>query len=263
MIGSKFKSKSRKLVAALAVRNKGSRLYGKPLQNLDVSKGTTILDNVIACLNTVDCVDQTVLGIAEGSENIVFADYATDNNLSFVIGDEVDVLGRLVACGIEVDATDIFRVTSESPFPSFEFIQEVWDQHIEKNADATFFDDVIDGCGFEIIKLDALKRSHEKGSEKHRSELCTLYLRENDGDFKLQKVFTPLGLNRQDLRLTVDNPEDLVLCKAVYENFLGMAPRIPIRAIVEFLDLNPSLISLTRKFTDEGYKSMYKWDTHE
>ena len=148
-------------------------------------------------------------------------------------------------------------------FPSFEFIQEVWDQHIEENADATFFDDVIDGCGFEIIKLDALKRSHEKGSEKHRSELCTLYLRENSGDFKLQKVFTPLGLNRQDLRLTVDNPEDLVLCKAVYENFLGMAPRIPIRAIVEFLDLNPSLIALTRKFTDEGYKSMYKWNTHE
>ena len=105
------KSKSRKLVAALAVRNKGSRLYGKPLQNLDISKGTTILDNIIACLNTVDCVDQTVLGIAEGSENIVFSDYANHNNLSFVVGDEVDVLGRLVACGIKALATDIFRVT--------------------------------------------------------------------------------------------------------------------------------------------------------
>ena len=28
----------RKLVAALACRNKGSRLYGKPLQNLDIDK---------------------------------------------------------------------------------------------------------------------------------------------------------------------------------------------------------------------------------
>jgi hypothetical protein len=35
--------KDRKLIAALAVRNQGSRLYGKPLQNLDVESGTTVL----------------------------------------------------------------------------------------------------------------------------------------------------------------------------------------------------------------------------
>ena len=35
----------RKLVAAIACRNQGSRLYGKPIQNLDVEDGITILDN--------------------------------------------------------------------------------------------------------------------------------------------------------------------------------------------------------------------------
>ena len=42
---------SKKLVAAIACRNNGSRLYGKPLQNLDVSNQVTILDNIIGCLN--------------------------------------------------------------------------------------------------------------------------------------------------------------------------------------------------------------------
>ena len=37
----------RKLVAALACRNQGTRLYGKPLQNLDIDKGITILDYMI------------------------------------------------------------------------------------------------------------------------------------------------------------------------------------------------------------------------
>ena len=32
------------LVAAIAVRNNGSRLYGKPLQNLDTENGISILD---------------------------------------------------------------------------------------------------------------------------------------------------------------------------------------------------------------------------
>ena len=44
------KVKKRKLVAVLACRNTGSRLYGKPLQNLDVNKNYTILDNIIKCL---------------------------------------------------------------------------------------------------------------------------------------------------------------------------------------------------------------------
>ena len=256
-------NRDRKLVVALAVRNQGSRLYGKPLQNLEIQSGTTILANLIACLKSVSCIDQIVLGIAEGTENAIFIDYAKKEKLRFIVGDETDVLARLIACGDEVDATDIFRTTSESPFPSFEYVQQAWDQHLVSGADGTFVDDVVDGCGFEIIKLDALRESHRKGSKRHRSELCTLYLRENSGDFNLQKYKAPPELNRKDLRLTVDNPEDLVLCRAVYKNFIAMAPRIPISKIIEFLDLNSSLIALTKPFTEEGYKSMYIWNDNE
>ena len=108
--------KSRKLCAALAVRNRGSRLYGKPLQNLDVSSGVKIIDNIIECLRTVECIDNIVLGIANGSDVSVFKEYALSNELAFIKGDEIDVLSRLIQCGNSVGATDIFRVTSESPF---------------------------------------------------------------------------------------------------------------------------------------------------
>ena len=255
--------RDRTLVVALAVRNQGSRLYGKPLQNLDVQSGTTILANIVACLQTINCIDKIVLGIAAGTENAIFVDYAQKEKLFFILGDETDVLARLIACGEEAGASDIFRATSESPFPSFEYVQQAWDQHLLSGADATFFDDVIDGCGFEIIKLDALKVSHKKGLKRHRSELCTLYLRENARDFNLQKYKSPPELNRKDLRLTVDNPEDLVVCRAVYKNFISKAPLIPIFKIVEFLDLNSSLISLAQPFTEEGYKSMYIWNKNE
>ena len=42
----------KKLVAVLACRNTGARLFGKPLQNLDVKKNYTIIDNLINCLKT-------------------------------------------------------------------------------------------------------------------------------------------------------------------------------------------------------------------
>jgi len=122
---------------------------------------------------------------------------------------------------------------------------------------------VVDGCGFEIIRLDALKESHKNGEDRHRSELCSLYLRENIQKYKVIKLESPFGFDRKDLRLTVDNPEDLVVCKAVYKNFIDLAPRIPLHKIISFLDMNKELVQLTQPFTEAGYDSMYLWSEDE
>ena len=252
-------SSIRKFVATIAVRNQGSRLYGKPLQNIDVESSTTVLDQIISCVKTIDCIDEVVLGVATGVENNIFQHYAAQNEIPFIVGDEIDVLGRLILCAEKVKGTDIFRVTSESPFPSYDYVQEAWTQHVASEADATFFDDVVDGCGFEIIRLEALKNAHQNGEDRHRSEMCSLFLRENIKKYKIKRFDAPHDLNRKDLRLTVDNPEDLVLCKAVYKTFIDLAPRIPLNKIIRFLDMNKDLVRLTQPFTEIGYESMYLW----
>ena len=106
----------RKLVAALACRNQGSRLYGKPLQNLDVEKGVRVIDNIIDGLNSLACIDSIVLGISEGEENEVFKTVANEKGIEYIVGNQIDVLHRLIMCAEKVNGTDVFRVTSESPF---------------------------------------------------------------------------------------------------------------------------------------------------
>lgn len=248
----------RRLVAAIACRNQGSRLYGKPVQNLDVEKGIRIIDNIIDCLSTIDCIDEITLGISEGGENDVFKIIAEQKGLRYAVGDQIDVLSRLIKCGQLAEATDIFRVTSESPFLYYEPVEDLWRRHQDEKADATFLDEVIDGCGFEIISLEALEESHLKGDKKHRSELCTLYIREHHQKFKIIKPDPPKELVRKDLRLTVDNPEDLAVCRIVYDAFERQAPRIPIAEIAKFLDANPKLIELISPFTENGYSTMYR-----
>jgi spore coat polysaccharide biosynthesis protein SpsF len=250
---------TRRLVAAIACRNQGSRLYGKPIQNLDVEKGVRILDNIVDCLRTLGCIDEIVLGISVGTENEVFKTIADQKGLRYVVGDEADVLSRLVECGRLAGATDIFRVTSESPFLYFDPVEDLWRRHQAEKADATFLEDIVDGCGFEIIAQRALEESHAKGERKHRSELCTLYIREHPETFKVLRVTAPAELIRRDLRLTVDNPEDLALCRVVYATFKSSAPRIPVPQIVRFLDANPKLIELVAPFAEAGYATMYRW----
>ena len=112
----------KKLVLALACRNNGSRLYGKPLQSLDIKSGLTIMDNIINSLKKVKCVKDIVLGISKGVENEDFVEYAKFNNIKYIRGNEIDVLSRLIKCGKKTSASDILRITSESPFPYVEKI---------------------------------------------------------------------------------------------------------------------------------------------
>lgn len=247
----------RRLVAAIACRNQGTRLYGKPMQNLDIENNIKIIDNIVNCLKTIKSIDEIILGISEGIENDIFKTIAKEKNIRYVVGDEQDVLSRLIDCGKLGEATDIFRITSESPFLYFEPVEELWKKHIENNLDATFLDDIIDGCGFEIISQKALESSHRDGESRHRSELCTLYIRENKDVFKIEKVTPPDSLKRIDLRLTVDNPEDLVICRTIFNQFKESQPRISVEKIVAYLDENPKLKELTFPFTEEGYDLMY------
>ena len=247
----------KKLVAALACRNQGTRLYGKPVQNLDIENGTRIIDNLISCLQSISCIDEVVLGISEGLENKIFTDIAKEKNIKYIIGDEDDVLSRLIDCGICSNATDIFRVTSESPFLFFEPVEELWSNHIKNKLDATFYDHIVDGSGFEILSLKALKKSHLKGEDKHRSELCALYIRENISEFKVEKPKPMQELVRKDLRLTVDNPEDLVVCRKLFTEFKHLAPRIPVLELVKYLDTKNELKELIYPLTESGYQTMY------
>ena len=76
-------------------------------------------------------------------------------------------------------------------------------------------------------------------------------------EFKVEKVKAPEHLNRKDLRLTVDNPEDLVICRKIYKHLKYQRPQISLEDIIIYLDENPHLKNLTYPFTEEGYNTMY------
>ena len=87
--------------------------------------------------------------------------------------------------------------------------------------------------------------------------MCTLYIREHEDDFKIQRLYPPEELNRKDLRFTVDYPEDLIVCRGVYEKFKGNVPMIPMLAAVRFIDNNEYLKKIIAPFCETGYSTMY------
>jgi spore coat polysaccharide biosynthesis protein SpsF len=241
----------RKLVAALACRMRGARLYGKPLQPLDINTGYTILDLLIDGIKAKVDIQEIVLGIAEGVENKVFEEVARKHGIGFIYGSEKDVLSRLISCGEHACATDIFRVTTECPFIAWELFETAWAQHIKNNNDITVTDYLSEGMNFEIYTQKSLEASHKNGGDYERSEFCSAYARRNPRAFKIEIIEPDKADQRLDLRLTVDYPEDLVVCRKVYENLKGKTPHIPIKDIIKFLNNNPGLHTLIDAYVDQ------------
>jgi spore coat polysaccharide biosynthesis protein SpsF len=238
---------SRRLSAVLACRANGTRLYGKPLQNL--APGVTILDQIVSAIRTFDQFDSVVLAISEGTDNLVFAEHAERLGCAHVFGDPEDVLARLIAAARSVGATDVFRVTTESPFFDYSMLDRAWAGHVDGEHDITVLDNLPAGTLFEIYTLESLERSHERGSPADRSELCSNYARFHQSEFRIEILEPEQELRRPELRLTVDYPEDLIVCRAVYQALADEAPRIPLARIIDFLDQNPALRSLTEPFS--------------
>jgi spore coat polysaccharide biosynthesis protein SpsF len=238
----------RKLVAALACRAGGSRLYGKPLQNL--GSGVRILDHILRAVAEAPEIGEAVLGISEGSENLPFVDVAHQHGVAYIWGDQKDVLWRLILCGRAAKGTDVFRITTECPFTAWELLADVWGRHVANGNDITVTEYMPEGVNFEIFTLESLERSHREGRDAERSEFCSAYPRRVPERFKIEVVEPPEALRRLDLRLTVDYPQDLILCRAIWEALKDRGHRIPIGDIVAWIDQHPDVHALVEPFVD-------------
>lgn len=247
-----------KVVATLACRVQSKRLYAKPLQFIDIDKEITILEYLFATLKTLEKIDDIVLAISEGEENLPFCRLAQKMNTPYIVGSEEDVQGRLIQAADFAKGDIIFRITTENPFVYLDGFDDILRRHIDENAALTVIEGLPEGTYWELINLKDLKRAHAAGERRHRSELCTLYMAEHPEEFKLLKL--PVGkakLKRPDIRLTVDYPEDLIVVREVYKALNRSGCIIAVEDIVNFLDAHQDLKHLN-DWIDSGMGRVWK-----
>lgn len=240
-----------KVAAVLACRAESSRLFGKPMQLVG---DRPIIQHLIDQLRKVKGIDEIVLAISDSPSSQIFIKYAEREGLHYVVGPEKDVLLRLIQGADLVQADIILRTTTENPFIYWENIDDLISDHIKNNADLTVTEKLPLGSFVEIISLNALKRSHKFGEDRHRSEYCTLFISENPDNFTIQRITPSMKLQRPDIRLTVDTPHDLILVRALWESLSKDGELVTLEKIIEFLDANPELLRI-----NNGEQTLYLW----
>ena len=69
-------------------------------------------------------LDEIILAVPKTKSDKIYNEVATKHKIKISFGPEKNVIKRLVIAAKEAGATDIFRVTSESPFLYYQQVKE-------------------------------------------------------------------------------------------------------------------------------------------
>lgn len=230
-----------KVDAILPVRVTGTRLYGKPLQLIDIENEITILEYLVKYIKESNYINDIILAIAERKRNDGFVELAEKNQWKYVFGDEEDVLGRVIHAAEKFNSNVVLQGSTESPFLFNKNIDEFIKKHIEGEYDFSSISELPEGSGYALYNINALRISHKKGSSQHRGEIIDAYIFDNKDKFKILFEVPENKLKRPEVRITVDYPEDLVFCRQVYQSLKGYKKLIAISDVIDFWDNNPEI----------------------
>jgi spore coat polysaccharide biosynthesis protein SpsF len=222
---------------------RSSRCPGKAIAPL---AGKPLLEHLLERVSSLGGRSRVVLATSVDPANDVLVDLAESLGVAAFRGDEDDVLGRHLEVARRWNVEHVVRVTGDNPLTDLPLIESLSRRHLELDADYTYVpgDALLMGILSEVISRRALETSHREGEDKHRSELVTLYIKENPERFRIERAELPRELYRPEYRLTVDEPEDVVLMERIFDRLYRPGRIFQTIEAIRLLDSKPELASI-------------------
>lgn len=237
-----------RVVATVEARMGSSRLPGKTL--MDVA-GATLLERVAQRLEMASCVDQVVIATTTEAKDDPIEALCRDKDIAVFRGSEDDVLGRVHEAAAAHGAKNrdiVVQSGADCPFYDPHLVDLLvatcvfGGYHYAANDMTLTFPEGVDA---HIIRFDALAEAAAEATLDNEREDTPRFLwnhPERYGIFNLE-AHPGSVLNRPELRLTVDYPEDMELTRLLYGALAG-TPGFSTFDLLRILDANPGWATL-------------------
>ena len=226
-----------KVLVLVAVRMKSSRLPKKALADLC---GKPLIIRLVERIQQAQIPSKVIICTSTNKQDDKLEKISYENDLECYRGSELDVMSRFIEVADREKANVIVRVTGDNPLTDPLMLDFMIEQHIKKKAEYTFNDDLPNGTRPEIINVEMLKRCHKNLQDPSSSEYMTWMLNRPDYFKTLRVKSNSKDIQRPEISLTVDTPNDFHLINSIYSEFNGNPPKLI--EIIKWLDLNPQLI---------------------
>lgn len=209
-----------KIGAIIQARMGSSRLPGKVLMSLPFCSNTTVLAHIINRLKKVRKINSIIVATSINTSDDSIVDEVNKNKVAVYRGSEEDVLERFYQVACKDSLHTIIRLTSDNPCVDQTILQEIIDKHINTNADYTKTIGLPLGMNFEIISFPALEMAYKEATSPEEREHVTPYIIKNKTKFRQEIIdFNSNSSLTENLRLTIDYPNDYAFLSLVYQFF--------------------------------------------
>lgn len=219
-----------------------TRLPGKILKQF--YGGKTLLETLLETLHKVQG-SKVIVATSVNENNDQLEKFLTEKGELVFRGSENDVLDRFIKAAEANGVDGIVRICSDNPFMDWHGIAQLVKKAKISDADYIGFrindkPSILTHFGFwgEFVRLSALKRvaeTTEEGTPAH--EHVTYHIYNHPDEYKCEWILCPDFLQgRDDIRLTIDTPEDLVNALKVYSDLKAQDENFTLQDVVAYLD---------------------------
>jgi spore coat polysaccharide biosynthesis protein SpsF len=229
-----------RVLIVVSARMRSSRCPGKAVAPL---AGRPLLTHLLERVSSLGGPERVVLATSVNPENDELVELARKSGVAAFRGDEDDVLGRHLEVARKWNASHVVRVTGDNPLTDLPLLESLAARQLAEEGDYTYVpgDALLMGILSEVISRRALEVSHRDGGDRHRSELVTLYIKENPERFRILPGALSPELYRPDYRLTVDEPNDVVLMERIFAKLYRPGRILQTIEAIRLLDERPEL----------------------
>ncbi|MBA7558935.1 8-amino-3,8-dideoxy-manno-octulosonate cytidylyltransferase [subsurface metagenome] len=232
--------KRKNVVAIIQARVGSTRLPGKVMLPI---VGKPMLWHVIERVKRCKKIDSIVVATAFIKENNPIIELAKECKVEIFIGSENDVLDRYYQAAMKFNVDVIVRITADCPLINPHTIDKMVDLCLKENAEYICghpdYPSIEQGIG--VISFSALEKVKTLTDKDYQKEHVTIYIKENPELFKIVAFIPKIIFQREDMRLTVDTKEDLILMREIYDKLYKENEIIEIEDVVSLLENNPDL----------------------
>lgn len=244
----------------IQARMGSTRLPGKILKPF--YGGKTLLETLLDNLHKVNGV-KVIVATSVNENNDQLEIFLREKNELVYRGSENDVLDRFIKAAEENNVEGIVRICSDNPFMDWQGVSKLVEKAKSSDADYIGFcinekPSILTHFGFwgEFVTLNALRRVYsttELGTPAH--EHVTFHVYKHPEEYKCEWIAGPDFLEgRDDIRLTIDTPDDLQNALKVYSDLKAKDDNFTLKDVVEYLDAHEEIkqsmmknISLNKK----------------
>ena len=233
-----------RICASIEARMGSLRLPGKVMLPL---AGAPTLQRLVERIRGCHQVDEVIIATTTAPEDLVIASLADQIGCPVHRGSVEDITARLLGAAAQVEADVLVQLTGDCPLVGPDLVDPLIRLLLETHADyasnhlVRTFPLGIDARAFPVA---ALKRAADMSQDPVDRSHGSWYLHCNPGLFSHASLEADGPLQRRELRLTVDYPEDYEVVRRIFDHLHPQNPLFSAQDVLDLMDANPGWASI-------------------